>query len=296
VLKLGGVSQASQHGISQMNKFILIALTVFSTAVFANQNNVYEDFKHGSPTPNATAEEEVTAQIKRYMASLLYPVDMSSLNGPDKDAKFRDLIIVLQQQMGVSPTGVLTTEQFLMLQEASRYVDGDLILNSTKHVLIDEDGASASGTGMTDAGLCSDRPGAGCDIGQPLNFVRIFCFRARGVCERWVASFDLKDRFLFLDSGTEYNIDTWTSSRVTATEHTPCATFLMTIDGPSEQVTIATVPQPSLSSCKGFRPPAGPSTWNLVDGLPVAQKVNRDRMNAARALVYPPARRLLPIQ
>lgn len=283
-----------------MTKFILIALTVFSTVVFADemnsQSNVYDDFRQGSPTPNATAEEKVTAQIKRDMASLLYPVDMSSLNGPDKDAKFRDLIIVLQQQMGVPPTGVLTTEQFLRLAEASRDVGSNFIgLEPDKHVLIDQDGASASGTGVTDAPPCFGG-GAGCDIGQPINFVRIFCFRARGICERWVASFDVKERFLFLDSGTEYQVDTWTSSQVTATEHTPCATFLMTIDVQDEQVAIMTVPQPDLSTCKGFRPPGGPSTWKLVDGLPIAQKLNRDRMNAARALVYPPARRLLPIQ
>jgi hypothetical protein len=285
-----------------MRKGILLALLILSTAAFAgeinNQSDVYDDFRRVllPPLPGVPVDEEMTALIKRYMASLLYPVDMPSLNRPDKDAKFRDLIIILQQQMGDPPTGVLTTEQFLKLQEAFRYVDGDLILNAPKHLFIDKDGASASGTGITDAGLCSDRPGAGCDIGQPINYVRIFCFRARGVCERWVSSFDSKDRFLFLDSGTEYNIDTWTSSGVTATEHTPCATFLMTIDVQSEQVTIETVPQPDLSTCKGFRPPDGPSTWTLVDGLPIAQKLSRDRMNAARALVYPPAKRLLPMQ
>ena len=227
-----------------MSKFILISLIVFSTAAFADevnsQNSVYDFFKQGSGTPNATAEEEATAQIKRYMASLLYPVDVSSLNGPDKDAKFRNLIIVLQQQMGVSPTGVLTTEQFLKLEEASRYVEGDLIgFEWTKHVIVDKDLASASGTGITDASPCSGRVGAGCDVGQPINFVRIFCFRARGICERWVASFDLKEQFL---------------------------------------------------------PPDRPSTWKLVDGLSIAQKLSRDRMNAARSLVYPSARRLLPIQ
>lgn len=282
-----------------MSKFILVSLIVFSAAYadeMNSQNNVYDFFKKGGGAPNTTADEEVTAQIKRYMANLLYPVDLSSLNRPDQDAKFRDLIVVLQKQMDVPPTGILTTEQFLKLEEASRGVDGDLILLSTKHVIMDKDGVSASGTGMTDAGRCSDQPAAGCDIGRPINFVRIFCYRARGICERWVATFDPKEPFLFLDSGTEYAIDSWTSSRVTATEHTPCATFLMTIDDQSEQVTIMTVPQPDLSTCKGFRPPVGPSTWKLVDGLPVAQKINRDRMNAARALVYPPARRLLPIQ
>jgi hypothetical protein len=283
-----------------MRKYILVILLLVSTAAFAEemnrQSNVYDDFKQFSQSQNATADEETTAQIKRYMANLLYPVDMSSFDRPDKDTKFRDLIILLQQQMGVAPTGILTTDQFNRLAEASGNIDYDRIGLPGKQVfMVTEDGVSASGTGTTDAAPCLDRDGggAGCDIGQPINFVRIFCFRPRGVCERWVATFDLKERFLFLDSGTEYEIDSWTSSQVTAREQTPCATFLMTIDVEGKQVTIVTVPQPDLPSCSGWRPPKRPSTWKLVDGLPIAQKLSGDRMNAARALVYPPAKRLL---
>jgi hypothetical protein len=276
---------------------ILIILIMISTSAFADdksQTNVYDEFRHlGAPPANVTVDEHVTALIKRSMANLLYPVDMSSLVPPDKDKKFRELIMVLQQQMGVAATGVLTTEQFFKLREASRYVDGDFIGLGPNYVSIDNDGASASGTGMTDASPCSGRAGGGCDIGQPLNFVRIICFRARGICERWIATFDLKERFLFLDHGTEYEVDSWTSSLVTAREQTPCATFLMTIDVQGKQVTIVTVPQPDLPSCNGFQPPDRPSTWKLVDGLPIAQKLSRDRMDAARALVYPPARKLM---
>jgi hypothetical protein len=280
-----------------MRKCILVILLLISTAAFAEemnrQSNVYDDFRDMPPAQNATTDERVTALIKRYMANLLYPVDMSSLDGPDKDTKFRDLIIVLQQQMGAAPTGILTTDQFNRLAEASRNIDYDLIGLPGKEVIVTEDGVSASGTGTTDAAPCLDRGGAGCDIGQPINFVRIFCFRPRRVCEQYDATFDLKERFLFLSFGTEYEIDSWTSSRVTAREQTPCATFLMTIDVEGKQVTIVTVPQPDLPSCSGWRPPARPSTWKLVDGLPIAQKLSLDRMNAARALVYPPAKRLL---
>jgi len=281
-----------------MRKYILLILLLVSTAAFAEemnrQSNVYDDFKQFSQSQNATADEETTAQIKRYMANLLYPVDMSSFDRPDKDTKFRDLIIVLQQQMGVPPTGVLTTEQFFRLQEASRYVDGDFVGLPGKQVfMVTEDGVSASGTGTTDASPCRDRPGAGCDIGYPINVVKIFCFRPRRVCEQYDATFDLKERLLYLSFVTEYEIDSWTSSRVTAREQTPCATFLMTIDVQGKQATIVTVPQPDLPSCSGWRPPDRPSTWKLVDGLPIAQKLDGDRMNAARALAYPPAKRLL---
>jgi hypothetical protein len=85
----------------KMRKCILIALFLVSTGAFAderkNQINVYDDFRQlGNSSADVTVDEEVTAQIKRYMANLLYPVDMSSLTGPGKDAKFRELIIVLR--------------------------------------------------------------------------------------------------------------------------------------------------------------------------------------------------------
>jgi hypothetical protein len=85
----------------------LIGLIAISSIAFAddrkNQANVYDDFgQWWKPPPNVTVDEEVTSFIKRDMANLLYPVDMSSLSRPENDTKFRDLIIVLQQQMGAS--------------------------------------------------------------------------------------------------------------------------------------------------------------------------------------------------
>jgi hypothetical protein len=55
------------------------------------------------PSAGATVDEQVTAQIKRHMANLLYPVDMSLFIGPEKDGKFRELIKALQKQMGAPP-------------------------------------------------------------------------------------------------------------------------------------------------------------------------------------------------
>ena len=189
------------------------------------------------PLPDATVAEGGTALIKRHMANLLYPVDMSSLSGPESDTKFRDLIILLQQQMGVPPTGVLTVDQFDRLTEASRNIDGDLIrLQPLKIVSMSKDGSwvSAAGTGAVN------------NIGDPINSVRIFCFKERGACEMYDATYNQKDRFLFLSLYTEYQIDTWTPSRVTATNDMLCATALMTIDIKGEQVTIVTVPRPEL--------------------------------------------------
>ena len=86
------------------------------------------------PLPNANVDEQITALIKPPMANLLYPVDMSSLAPPDKDPKFRDLIAVLQQQMGDPPTGVLTTDQFFRLSQASDNIDRHLILDSQDEI------------------------------------------------------------------------------------------------------------------------------------------------------------------
>jgi hypothetical protein len=101
------------------------------------------------------------------MANLLYPVDMSSFVGPDKDAKFRDLIIILQKQMGVQPTGILTNAQYDRLVSAAKDVDGSGIqLLSNKNVSVERDLAFAAGTL------------AGGDISQ-FNAIQLICSRSR---------------------------------------------------------------------------------------------------------------------
>ena len=268
---------------------VIIALMTISTVAFAadarKQANVYDDFRGWMKpsSPETAVDEEVTATIKRHMANLLYPVDMSSFKGPDSDTNFRDLIKVLQQQMGVSPTGVLTVEQVDRLAEASRYLDGEWIgFTPGKIVWSGSSMVGASGTGAM-AGT------------EPLNFVRILCFKERGTCEMYDVSFQQEQRFLFLNTPAEYQIDVWTPSRVTARMDGPCSTALMTIDIKGEQVSIVTVPQPDELLCKRASR-EGPSTWKLVDGGPVAWKLGQDKMNKARMLVYPPAKRLMPIQ
>jgi hypothetical protein len=79
------------------------------------RKNVYDFFRQldDSPGSTSTGDERVTARIKSHMAKLLYPVDVSSFVGPDKDVKFRSLIMLLQKQMGASATGVLTYGQFI---------------------------------------------------------------------------------------------------------------------------------------------------------------------------------------
>jgi hypothetical protein len=160
---------------------LFIALMALSAVAFAEKkkdSNVYDEFRQlPTAASNVTVDDEVTALIKRRMANLLYPVDMSSLVPPDKDPKFHDLITVLQQQMGDPPTGVLTEDEFGRLSEASDNIDGNLIgLPLGKHVsVVDSAAVSAEGAGAWEEENGS-RP--------KINFVRIFCFKARGMCEK----------------------------------------------------------------------------------------------------------------
>jgi hypothetical protein len=85
-----------------MKKALLIFLFAISPA-FADDQNVYDFFRQLPSSDRAIVDEQTTALIKRHMANLLYPVDMSSFARPETDAKFREQIIALQKQMGVCP-------------------------------------------------------------------------------------------------------------------------------------------------------------------------------------------------
>src|SRR5262249_4850380 len=61
----------------------------------------------------------------------------------------------------------------------------------------------------------------------PTNRVRIWCFKARGMCEEnmaWLTLDDWNGVSLFLLDVLEYQITSWSSSRVTAERQAPCFT------------------------------------------------------------------------
>ena len=110
------------EGWVQMKKALLIFLLTISPA-FADDQNVYDFFRQLPNSDSAIVDEQTTDLIKRHMANLLYPVDMSSLARPETDAKFREQVIALQKQMGVPTTGTLTLDEFGRLAEAARDID-----------------------------------------------------------------------------------------------------------------------------------------------------------------------------
>ena len=87
-----------------MKKALLIFLFTISPA-FADDQNVYDFFRQLPNTDSAIVDEQTTALIKRHMANLLYPVDMSSLARPETDAKFREQVMAAQKQMGYQRLG-----------------------------------------------------------------------------------------------------------------------------------------------------------------------------------------------
>jgi hypothetical protein len=187
----------------------------------------------------------------------------------------------LQKRIDAPATGTLTSAQFDRLADASRDIDDRpiILLPLQKNVFVTNDAVLlAVGTGAEDG------------LAYLLNSIRIVCVKADGTCDLIDAGFDPKMRSLTLGD-TPYEIKTWTPSRVTAIREHPCGTASMAIDVKARAVIIATVPHADLLGCMEDRP----TIWTLVDGMPVARKLHQDRINRARALMYEPARKLIPV-
>jgi len=253
----------------------ILVIAITSTALAAEpqvQTNIYDDVVFRD-----LSSEQVTALIKRHMANLLYPVDLSSFDRPEKDEKFRNLIMALQKQMGVPPTGILTFDQFARLGGASRDINGPMVgMRPTKMVFQAGTSVFAEGTGAMD------------HIAYPINVTRIMCLKADGTCEMNVASFDHENFFLSLAYSSLYSVTTWTERRVTAIQELPCGTSTLSIDLIAKEVALITVPHKGDAFCAGR--PDQPN-WRLVDGFPVSWNINVNKNNKARELIYEPARK-----
>ena len=267
-----------------MKKALISFLFMISPA-FADDQNVYDFFRQSPNSDSAIVDEQTTALIKRHMANLLYPVDMSTFARPETDHKFREQVIALQKQMGVPATGILTFDEFGRLAEAARDIDDRSVGTGIikKSVFKDEDLVSSTGTGGTAA--------AANPLAPPINISRIRCQRTSGTCELNIAAFNLEDAHLYFYIPWDYRITTWEPTRVTATNEMPCATSSMIIDTKTESVMISSVPHSDLSSCAK----QVPTTWRLLDdGFSASWKVHQGKVNKARALVYDTNSNLVP--
>jgi hypothetical protein len=131
--------------------FYFVTCSSFHRCVGGRQRrNVYAVFHEFSRPPGSFREEEVTVRIKRHMANLLYPVDLTSFEKPEKDTKFREMIMTLQKQMGEPSTGILTSGQFNRLAKAAKDIeDRPVSVGIGKLVYRSDDGnlVEAVGTG-----------------------------------------------------------------------------------------------------------------------------------------------------
>jgi hypothetical protein len=266
-----------------MIKFVVVFLLVFSGIAWADEKNdrrdVYDVLRESfKPSAGTTLEEDVTSRIKRYMAALLYPVELSSFVRPEKDPKFRHLVVALQNQMGEEATGILTYGQFNRLDDAAHSIDErEVSLGPGTLVYRSDDGNVVGARGT----------GAMSDLANPINITRLLCSKSEGTCEMSGAEFDLKYGMLISQPPAIYEIKTWGRNRVTAIREHPCGTASLTMDLETKDVTIASVPHADLSFCS--KEPA--NIWKLVDGFPVAWNIYREKYNTARALVFEPARK-----
>jgi hypothetical protein len=256
--------------------FVLFAAAAWAADDNPGQRNVYELFsKLLKPAVDATVDEQATGIIKRHMAKLLYPVDLSSFARPEKDGNFRNHIMVLQKQMGEAPTGTLTSDQFDKLAKAASDIEAPEIgLPPFKTVSKVSNVVVAQGTV------------AGDKLAHKFNHTRIECLRADGICNLVSATFDPDTLFLWLDITQTYTIKVWTADTVIAVQEGPCGVETLTITVSTEMVALS-----STGSCGDKTP----TTFNLVGGFPIAWKTYQEKRNKARMLVYEPARRLVPI-
>lgn len=267
--------------------FILLALMAATSLTRADDKiNVYDGFRKFEPkTDGAIVDRRTTATIKQHMANLLYPVDMASFERPEKDEKFRLLIVALQKQMGALPTGILTSDEFDRLAEAAHDIDDRYIAVSPTMVWSDDQYGVAEAVGT------ASTPSAFIVPNYPsINTTRIFCVRAAGTCQLSYAAYDVKVPSLRLLQPETFNITTWEPTRITALSEGLCFTEMMTMDIKSESATVTSVPRAGLSICDKNMTAY---TWTLIDGVSVSLKINQDRVNAARALVYKPAQGFL---
>jgi hypothetical protein len=267
-----------------MKKALLFFLFMISPA-FADDQNVYDFFRQLPNTDSAIVDQQTTALIKRHMANLLYPVDMSSLARPETDAKFREQVIAAQKQMGVPTTGTLTLYEFGRLAEAARDIDDRSVGTGIIKKTVVKDGEFASATGIGGTDDIANR------LAPPINISRIICQRTSGTCELNIAAFNPEDAHLYFYIPWHYNITTWEPTRVTATNEMPCATSSMTLDMQTESLTISSVPHSDLPSCANQRP----TTWSLLDdGFSASWKLHQDKVNKAHAMVYEANKNLVP--
>ena len=252
--------------------------------------DVYEVYRvaiGSQATQSLNLDEVLTKLIKRNMAMLLYPVDMSVFSIPEKDVKFKEHIKQLQKRMDAPQTGLLLKEQFDVLSNAASTLmerkvfppPGMLISGSIAGQII------AQGTWVMD------------DDAFPVNYSKIRCEKSEQVCTEVGLSVAMPHQFfsdddfnVMLDEATKYKVVTWESDEVTAVAESLCRKTRLTINTTTKQASLVTTDN-SKDGCTlptgGNIPNLGkPRVATLGDGFKEPKKKYDARNKQAQKLLY----------
>lgn len=243
-----------------------------------------------------SSDAQTTARIKRYMAGLLYPVDLSVLTNPDKDLRFQNEIRLLQKQMGVPSTGVLTVRQYDRLVRAATMHTELPVFPTGFYVDQYETGRNSN---VSAKGAWSVDPTDRMASYNPINTGHVDCDKAEKLCTVVTADVLLPYELVAipvytLQVHTEiFEVESWRPERITAVQELSCSKTTMTIDIKGKAVKQVTVPRYERESCNANRT-VKPSFVTLLDGSKAFEEVFARRRKEVQDLVYTPARMYMP--
>jgi hypothetical protein len=277
-----GVLLAAEPTPTSLDKLTPDQIAKLDAYVVARQ--LMKDVPPGQINPDAFT----TMRIKQAMAVLMYPVDMSSMIGPDKDLRFRELIKGAQRQMGAAPTGMLLQGELDRLEEAARTLRERRAFPPLGNIVIRQTTGSeqifAKGTWITE------------DDAFPVNYSEIACARDSQVCTMITIDiaqpnqFGSDPDFMAQYSTTTYSVISWDKDEVTALADGSCRRERLIVNSSSKQASLI-VTDKDPNGCPlptgGRIPPLGkPRVSALGDPLQEATKFYNDRQKRAQKLVY----------
>jgi hypothetical protein len=247
---------------------------------------VMRHFMKNAQAGQVNADGLATVMIKQAMAALMYPVDMGSTNGPDRDPKFKDQIKGLQKRMDAPQTGVLLQSQFDRLLAAAKTVQGHRAFPPVGKVVIQTTPGRfvAKGTWVTE------------DDAFPVNYSDIICEREAQSCTMTTIDIVQPNQinsdpdFNVMLSTEKYAIATWNGDELTAVSESTCRRQRLIVNSSSKQASLLATDKDD-AGCRlpnGVQiPPLGkPRVSSLGDPFQEAKKFYDDQRKQAQKLMY----------
>lgn len=182
---------------------------------------VYEAYESAGGEFEGDPIAYASSRIRRALAILYYPVDLSSSIDPREDRALREQVSAFQRTLNHEPDGTLSFGEFnrlLELETIGTATPIGFLWRRAPHV--EADWAGAAGTWVI----------RGDQIAYPLNFAQIDCWRAAGHCEATEVHVDASDlsgvagesgRYLAGARTTIYSIASWAAGKVEARSEPP---------------------------------------------------------------------------